>query len=85
MCVVRLDHLFLRIGTVWMPPIGAFLIVRERIKSDACLAESIIAADFGPASTTRVVEVGASCGSAVGDERFECREAAYYHSWTRCN
>jgi hypothetical protein len=78
---VWLDHLFLRIGTVWTPPTGGFLIIRERLKSDACFAKPVVAVDLGPAPSARIGVVGAPCGGAVCDERFECREAAYYHSW----
>jgi hypothetical protein len=82
MCVVRLSQLFLRIGTALMPPIGAFNIVRERLKWDACFAKSTVV-DIRLIPTARIAVVGAFCGGAVGDERLECREAAYYHSWTR--
>jgi hypothetical protein len=81
MCVVRLDYLFLRIGTIWMPPIGAFYIVRERPKWDAFAAKSTVAVEFGLAPTARIAVVVAFCGSAVGDEGLECGEAAYYYSW----
>jgi hypothetical protein len=47
--VVRLDHVFLRIGSVRVPLIGAFLIVRERIKWDACSAKFAVAIDYVPA------------------------------------
>jgi hypothetical protein len=47
--VVQLDNLFLRIGSVRLPLIGAFLIIRERIKWDACSAKFAVAVDFVPA------------------------------------
>jgi hypothetical protein len=65
-----------------MPPIGVLLIVRERLKWDACFANSTVV-DFGPAPSARIdVVAGISCGGAVGDQGLECRETAYYHSWT---
>lgn len=79
-CVVQLDYLFLRIGTIWTPPIGAFHIARKRLKWDAYFANSTVAVDFGLALTARIAVVAVFCGGAVGDEGFECREAAYYHS-----
>jgi hypothetical protein len=44
--VVLLDHLFLRIGTIWIPLIRALLIVRERVKWDACSTKFAVAVDF---------------------------------------
>ena len=65
-----------------MPPIGAFRLVRERLEWDTCFAKSTVAVDFGLIPAARIAVVAAFCGSAVGDEGLECREAAYYHSWT---
>ena len=68
-----------------MPPTSAFHIGRERVKWDACFAKSIVAVAFEFAPTARIGVVASSCGGAAGDEGLECRKAAYYHSWTRCN
>ncbi len=62
-----------------MRPSDRVLVIRERVKRDTCLANPAI--DFRIAR--RAVVIGASCGCAVGDERLEGWEAAYYHSWMR--
>jgi hypothetical protein len=64
-----------------VPRIAVFLIVRERLKWDACFANSTVV-HFGLAPSARIdVVAGISCVGAVGDEGLECWEAAYYHSW----